>query len=54
MHIQAIWPEIQNAVMKERIGWVLNKDLELVGDVVREWLVGDHAGNCAGDGPKQC
>lgn len=50
MHIQAVWPEVHDAVMNYGKGWVLNKDLELLGDVVREWLVGDHARQCAGHG----
>jgi hypothetical protein len=36
-----------------RNGWVLNKDAEFLGDVVGEWLIGDHAGQCAGHGSKQ-
>lgn len=50
MHIQAVGPEVHDAVMNDRKGWVLNKDLELLGDVVGEWLVGNHTRRCASHG----
>lgn len=53
MFIVAIWPEVHDAVMNYGNGWVLNKDAELLGDVVGEWLVGDHARQRAGHGSKQ-
>lgn len=43
MFIIAVWPEVHDAVMNYGNGRVLNKDAELLGDVVGEWLVGDYA-----------
>jgi hypothetical protein len=53
MFIAAIWPEVHDAVMDYGNGRVLNKDAEHIRDVVREWLVGDHARRRASQGSKQ-
>jgi hypothetical protein len=50
MHIQAVWPEVHDFVMNYGKGWVLNNDLELLGNVVGEWRVGDHTRQCADHG----
>lgn len=53
MFIVAIGPEVHDPVVNYGNGGILNEDAELLGDVVGEWLGGDHTRKRLGHSSKQ-
>lgn len=53
MFIVAICPEVHDTVVNYGMGGILNEDAELLGDVVRERDVGEHACRRTSHGSKQ-